>query len=130
MARPKNETRPEGGKIYRHTFRLDERQQAEFENMLLKAGQHSKTQFILGRKVVQTNKDAHDYYLRLTNLYAQIRAVGVNYNQTVKAIHTNFNDRRAVALLARLEKHTQELTVLFQQVVRLTEEFNQKWSIE
>lgn len=49
MARPKNETRPEGGKIYRHTFRLDERQQVEFENMLLKAGQHSKTQFILSR---------------------------------------------------------------------------------
>ncbi len=49
MARPKNETRPEGGKIYRHTFRLDERQQVEFENMLLKAGQHSKTQFIISR---------------------------------------------------------------------------------
>ena len=68
--------------------------------------------------------------MRLTNLYAQIRAVGVNYNQTVKAIHTNFNDRRAVALLARLEKHTQELTVLFGQVVRLTEEFNRRWSVE
>ena len=59
-----------------------------------------------------------------------MRAVGVNYNQTVKAIHTNFTDRRAVALLARLEKYTQELTVLFGQVVRLTEEFNRKWSVE
>ncbi|WP_222705222.1 MULTISPECIES: plasmid mobilization protein [Alistipes] len=68
--------------------------------------------------------------MRLTNLYAQIRAVGVNYNQTVKAIHTNFNDRRAVALLSRLEKHTQELTVLFGQVIRLTEEFNRRWSVE
>ena len=57
--------------------------------------------------------------MRLTNLYAQIRAVGVNYNQTVKAIHTNFNDRRAVALLSRLEKH-----------IRLTEEFNRRWSVE
>ena len=47
------------------------------------------------------------------------KGVGVNYNQTVKAIHTNFNDRRAVALLARLEKYTQELTLLFGQVVRL-----------
>lgn len=74
--------------------------------------------------------EAHDYYLRLTNLYAQIRAVGVNYNQTVKAIHTNFNDRRAVALLAQLDKSTQELNGLFRQVIRLTEEFNEKWSIE
>ena len=58
------------------------------------------------------------------------KGVGVNYNQTVKAIHTNFNDRRAVALLARLEKYTQELTLLFGQVVRLTEEFNRRWSVE
>ncbi len=74
--------------------------------------------------------EAHDYYLRLTNLYAQIRAVGVNYNQTVKAIHTNFNDRRAIALLAQLDKSTQELNGLFRQVIRLTKEFNEKWSIE
>ncbi|WP_286724290.1 hypothetical protein [Alistipes sp. UBA1686] len=58
------------------------------------------------------------------------KGVGVNYNQTVKAIHTNFNDRRAVGLLARLEKYTQELTLLFGQVVRLTEEFNRRWSAE
>ena len=74
--------------------------------------------------------EAHDYYLRLTNLYAQIRAVGANYNQTVKAIHTNFNDRRAIALLAQLDKSTQELNGLFRQVIRLTKEFNEKWSIE
>jgi hypothetical protein len=35
-----------------------------------------------------------------------------------------------VALLARLEKYTQELTLLFGQVVRLTEEFNRRWSAE
>ena len=123
-------------KSYMHTFRLNEQQQVQFEKMMLTAGQRSQSKFILSRifgwpfRVVQTNKDAHDYYLRLTNLYAQIRAVGVNYNQTVKAIHTNFNDRRAVALLARLEKYTQELTLLFGQVVRLTEEFNRRWSAE
>ncbi|WP_423774070.1 hypothetical protein [Alistipes finegoldii] len=66
----------------------------------------------------------------MTNLYAQIRAVGVNYNQTVKAIHTNFNDRRAVALLAQLERYTLELNGLFRQVVTLTEEFNRRWSVE
>jgi len=49
MARPKNETRPAGGKIYRHTFRLDEQQQTRFLNMMLKAGQRNKSKFILGR---------------------------------------------------------------------------------
>ena len=49
MAKPKKETLLAGGKIYRHTFRLDERQQTEFENMMLKAGQRNKSTFILGR---------------------------------------------------------------------------------
>ena len=58
------------------------------------------------------------------------KGVGVNYNQTVKAIHTNFNDRRAVALLSRLEKSTRELTALEQQVIDLTRELKSKWSHE
>ncbi|WP_354003457.1 MULTISPECIES: hypothetical protein [Alistipes] len=80
--------------------------------------------------VVKIDKTAQDYYARLTSVLAQIRAVGVNYNQTVKAIHTNFNDRRAVALLSRLEKSTRELTALEQQVIDLTRELKSKWSHE
>ena len=52
------------------------------------------------------------------------------HNQTVKAIHSNFNDRRAVALLSRLEKSTRELTALEQQVIDLTRELKSKWSHE
>ena len=33
-------------------------------------------------------------------------------------------------LLARLEKSTQELAVLCAEVIRLTEEFNRRWSVE
>ena len=54
----------------------------------------------------------------------------MNYNQTVKALHTTFGERRAAWLLASLEKQTKELAVLFAQVIRLTEEFNRRWSVE
>ena len=134
MAKPKKETLLAGGKIYRHTFRLDEQQQMQFENMMLKAGEPNQFKFVVGRifgcsfHVVKIDKSAQDYYARLTSVLAQIRAVGVNYNQTVKAIHTNFNDRRAVALLSRLEKSTRELTALEQQVIDLTRELKSKWS--
>ena len=43
------ETLLAGGKIYRHTFRLDEQQQMQFENMMLKAGEPNKSKFIVGR---------------------------------------------------------------------------------
>lgn len=56
--------------------------------------------------------------------------MGVNYNQTVKALHTTFGERRAAWLLARLETQTKDLAGLFAQVIRLTEEFNRRWSVE
>jgi len=49
--------------------------------------------------VVRIDKAAMDYYVRLTNFYHQFQAVGNNYNQAVKAIKTNFGEKRAYALL-------------------------------
>lgn len=77
-------------------------------------------------KVVRIDKGAFEYAKRLSMLNAQIRAIGVNYNQVTKAIHINFNERRAAALLARLESYTQELQALDGQVIRLTKEFETK----
>lgn len=54
----------------------------------------------------------------------------MNYNQTVKALHTTFGERRAAWLLARLERHTQELCELQKQVIALTREYRLKWSEE
>lgn len=59
-----------------------------------------------------------------------MRAIGVNYNQVTKAIHTNFNERRAVALLAKLVQYTAELQALDRQIIRLTQEFEQKCTTE
>ena len=44
------ERNPIGGREdLRHTFRLDEQQQMQFENMMLKAGEPNKSKFIVGR---------------------------------------------------------------------------------
>ena len=59
-----------------------------------------------------------------------MRAIGVNYNQVTKAIHTNFNERRAVALLAKLVQYTDELQGLNRQIIRLTQEFERKCTTE
>ena len=47
--------------------------------------------------------------MRLTNFYSQYQSVGVNYNQVVKALKTNFSEKRAFVLLKQLEKLTAEL---------------------
>ena len=76
---------------------------------------------------MKIDKAAYDYYNRLTSFLYQFRMIANNYNQTVKAVHTNFNERRAAALLSRLEKATAELTEKRKKVIGLTEDFTRKW---
>ena len=47
-----------------------------------------------------------DFYIKLTELYGQFRAVGVNYNQIVKILYRNFSEKKAAAYLFKLEQQT------------------------
>ncbi len=87
---------------------------------------------IFGRemKVVRIDKAAVDYYIRLTNFYHQFQAIGNNYNQTVKAVKSNFGEKRTFALLRNLEKATIDLVVLSKRIIMLTREFEEEYLIK
>ena len=76
-------------------------------------------------KVVKIAKAATDYYIKLTNLQSEYRRIGVNYNQAVKALHTGLSERKALAMLYKLEQLTIELISLNREIIRLTQEFEQ-----
>jgi hypothetical protein len=67
-----------------------------------------------------------DYYMRLTTFHSQYRAIGVNYNQTVKAIKSTFTEKKALAFLYKLEQATKDLVKLQQKIIDLTAEFEAK----
>lgn len=119
--------------INRYGIKLNSVENDIFLRLFRKSGQKSQTEFIKSMifereiKVVFIDKVAKDYYMRLTNLYEQYRCIGVNYNQTVKAIRTNFAKKRALAMLYRLEKATIELVVITKESLELTKEYEQKW---
>lgn len=79
--------------------------------------------FSKGITTVKVDKTAMEYYIRLTTLFGQFRAVGVNYNQVVKILYRNFSEKKASAYLYKLEKQTTELAVLSQKIIQLTSEF-------
>jgi hypothetical protein len=118
---------------FRYTVNMDADENARFQSMLLKSGTDNISGFISDTlfereiKVVKIDKATMDYYIRLTNFYAQFQAIGNNYNQTVKAVKTNFSEKRALALLYKLEKTTIELIVLSKQIIALTHEYEEKW---
>ena len=82
--------------------------------------------FQKGITTVTVDKATMDYYMRLTTLFGQFRAVGNNYNQVVKILYRNFSEKKASAYLYKLEKQTAEMAVLCQKIIQLTEEFEAK----
>ena len=53
--------------------------------------------------------------------------IGNNYNQTVKELRCHFSEKKAMALLYRLEQCTKELAALTRQIVELTKDFEERW---
>ena len=97
---------------HRHVLYLNDRENARFLSQWEQSGVTSKSRFIAAR---------------LTEFYAQFRAVAVNYNQVVKALHSNFSEKKALAFLYKLEKATTELAMLNRQVIDLTNECKELW---
>ena len=122
--------------VFRYGIKLTSEENGNFELLFEKSGMKQRARFIkamiFGRemKVVRIDKAAMDYYIRLTNFYHQFQAIGNNYNQTVKAVKSNFGEKRAFALLRNLEKTTIDLVVLSKRVIMLTREFEEEYLIK
>ena len=121
---------------HRYVFYLNDTDHCKLNAMYLQSGTYEISRFlrtiIFNRpmKVVKIDKATMDYYMRLTSFYSQFQAVGVNYNQTVKAIKTNFSEKRALVLLRHLEKATFELVAINKKVMELTKEFEEQLKIK
>lgn len=50
-----------------------------------------------------------------------------NYNQVVRALKNNFGEKRARALLYKLERLSLELMLICKKVMALTQEYERKW---
>lgn len=105
-----------------------------FLTLFEQSGLQNRASFIKARvfdetfRVIKVDRSLLDYYQKLTTLYGQFRSVGVNYNQVVVALKSNFTEKKAYAMLAQLEKLTLELAVIGGEIVQLTREFQEKWS--
>ena len=94
--------------VHRYVVRLNSEENGRFDIKLQKSGLKERSKFIktmiFGKeiKVVRIDKATMDYYIRLTNFYHQFQSIGNNYNQTVKAVKTNFGEKRAFVLLRNL----------------------------
>lgn len=118
--------------VYRYTVNMNDRENVKFRSMMRTADADNISKFILslifGReiKVVKIDKATTDYYIRLTNFYNQFQAIGNNYNQIVRALKSNFGEKRGLQMLHKLEQETIKLVIISKDVIQLTHEFEDK----
>ena len=114
---------------HRLTVNLTDTQHAGFLAMFEQSGVSSLSAFICARifgdefRVVKTDASAVEFTAKLTALHSQFRSVGVNYNQIVNELHSNFGEKKALALLYKPEKATVELSGFGREVMQLCEQF-------
>lgn len=119
--------------VHRYSISLTAEENAHFLTLFETSGMNIMAHFITacifqkGITTVTVDKATMDYYMRLTTLFGQFRAVGTNYNQVVKILYRNFSEKKAAAYLYKLEKQTTEMAVLCQKIIQLTEEFEVKY---
>lgn len=117
----------------RYTISFNEREHSRFLELFNQSGMNVKAHFITACifektiKTIKVDKGTGDFYMRLTSFHSQFRAIGVNYNQMVKLLYTNLSEKKAAAILYKMERQTLEMIEIFKKVVQLTEEFDQKY---
>lgn len=113
--------------------RFTDEEYARFLTMYEQSGMLSKGAFAKARvfnedfRVIKKDRGTMEYAAKLSTFHAQFRAVGVNYNQVVKELHTHFTEKKALALLYKLEKLTAELAGTGQRILELSAEFLKRW---
>lgn len=118
---------------FRYSVNFTAVEHARFLTMFEESGIQSKARFIAARvfndefRVVKIDRSAMEYVTKLTSFYAQFRSVGTNYNQVVKELHSNFSEKKALALLYKLEKATIELAEIGKKILELSKQFKDKY---
>ena len=112
--------------------RFDSSEWNRFMTMFEKSGVYAKSVFLKAHffgepfRVLTVDKVLVDYYTKLSDFHAQFRAVGTNYNQVVKELRVHFSEKKAMALLYKLEQHTIELVKISREIVELSRELKEQ----
>jgi len=118
---------------FRYSVNFTAQENAGFLSLFEQSGLKNRSQFIAAcifnrpLKVVKIDKATMDYYMRLTTFHSEFHAIGVNYNQVVKALKSAFTEKKALAFLYKLENATRELVDLQHRIIALTEEFERRY---
>ncbi|UIR57849.1 hypothetical protein LZQ00_08515 [Sphingobacterium sp. SRCM116780] len=122
--------------VHRYVFRLTDQENSKFLSLFEESGLDTKAKFIVSvlfnRQIrsIKIDAGAAEYTTKLSQFFSQFRAIGVNYNQVVKVLHTNFSDKKTILYIGKLEKQTIELAGLCKEILILSQHFEKEYLLK
>ncbi len=119
---------------YRYVVRFDAAENNVFLSLFEKSGAANKASFIksvlLGKpfKVFTVDENTRVFIDRLAALNAQYRTFVIDYDRFVDMLRQHFTEKRALALLYKLEQTAIEMVRVNREIVALAKEFDARWS--
>ncbi|MFR9506145.1 MAG: conjugal transfer protein MobA [Rikenellaceae bacterium] len=113
--------------------RFDDDEYDRMLRMYEKSGCYAKAVFIKEMlfsrdfKVTVVDNTVPEYYAKLSDMHAQFRRIGNNYNQVTKELKFRFSEKKAMALLYKLEQETRNLVMVGREITALTKRYEQVW---
>ncbi|MFR9624345.1 MAG: hypothetical protein SNF92_09410 [Rikenellaceae bacterium] len=118
---------------HRLSFRLNDKQWAEFMAMYQRSGMRTQSHFIIHRlfetpfRVVTADENTLNFYDSLKELRSECRKIGVNYNQFITILRQHFTEQKAAIMSKRSAELLQKVVLLNEQALLLTRQIIDKW---
>ena len=118
---------------FRSSVNFSATEQAQLLTMQEKSGIASLSAFIKMRvfgtpfKVFVVDDNTRVFIDKMSSLNAHYRTIAIDYDLLLKTLRENFTEKKAMAVLAKLERQTIELVKTNREIVTLARQFDGQW---
>lgn len=81
-------------------------------------------------KVFVVDENTRIFIDKMSSLNAHYRTIAIDYDLLLKTLRENFTEKKAMAVLAKLERQTIELVKTNREIVALAKQFDDQWHKE
>ncbi len=113
--------------------RFTDEEYAEFIKNFERSGAQCRAHYIKKRidgsdfRVIKADANTIEYYHKLCELKAEVRKIGVNYNQYIAILRSNFTEQRAAMLSIRSAELLSDVLVQCEKALQLTLQLVRRW---
>lgn len=118
---------------FRYVVRFNAVENGVFLTKYEKSGAVNKSAFIkdvlLGKsfKAFVEDENSRIFIDKMSSLNAHYRTIAIDYDLLLKTLRENFTEKKAMSILAKLERQAIELIKTNREIAHLAKQFDEQW---